>query len=216
MNTPDKAAWRSLLRAGRQQMHDDATSLHAAGPPHTSPPATVGNDLALSGLALLDSLPAAHAVCAFISMAAEPATGCLLQLLTDSGRKVYVPVCEPDFQLTWTPWYPEVPLARSAMCPVMEPVGPRFGFDQLETVQAILVPALAVDLAGVRLGQGGGYYDRFLPTTATIPVAAVVYEHEIYPVGQLPHNVLDAPVDYAITPTGYQVLGSGTPTISPR
>ena len=213
MSTPSKAAWRTLLRVRRQQRHDDVTSLRAAAAPPPAAAATEGNDLARNGLALLDSLPAGRAVCAFISGATEPPTGSLLQLLADSGRRVYVPVCEPDFQLAWTLWYPAAPLARSVLAPVMEPVGPRLGFEQLETVQAIFVPALAVDLEGVRLGQGGGYYDRFLPTTTAIPVVAVVYGHEIYLAGQLPHNALDAPVDYALTPREYRTLGTGTAPI---
>ena len=209
MNTPNKAAWRTLLRARRQATYDAARNLPAAvSSTATVDQETVGRDLARTGLAFLDSLGAGESVCAYVSMAGEPPTDQLLQILFGSGRKVYVPVCEPSHQLSWTPWYPAVPMVRSAFAPVMEPIGPRLPFERLETVSAVLIPALAVDLTGMRLGQGGGYYDRFLPSNTTIPVAALVYEHEVFPAGQLPHNELDAPVNYALTPDRYQALGT--------
>ncbi len=209
MSTPSKAAWRARLRAQRQDMHDDVANLH----PATSPAVRTGKDLARTGLDLLASIPAGSAVCAFISMPGEPPTAQLLESLMAEGYSVYVPVCEPDFGLSWTAWYPGVPMVRSALAPVMEPVGPRLNFEQLETVKAVLVPALAVDLSGVRLGQGGGYYDRFLPTTTHVPLAAVVYDHEVFSIGELPHSELDAPVHYALTPTDYKILGAGSAPI---
>ena len=50
-----------------------------------------------------------------------------------------------------------------------EPAGPKFN----EEIQVILVPALAVDKTGIRLGQGGGYYDRFLPSTKAFRIALI-------------------------------------------
>ncbi len=203
MSTANKSAWRSRLRALRQETYDDVTNVRA----DHSPNDPAGRNLARTALAWLGSLPAGHAVCAFISMPGEPATGPLLASLMAAGYTVYVPVCEPNFHLSWTAWYPAVPVARSPLAPVMEPTGPRLDFEQLETVKAILVPALAVDHAGVRLGQGGGYYDRFLPRTAPVPVAAVVFAHEVLSSGELPHDEFDAPVHYALTPTEYWALG---------
>lgn len=61
-----------------------------------------------------------------------------------------------------------------------------------------IVPALAVDRNGYRLGYGGGYYDRFLAgfcgTTVTL-----AYDDDI--VERLPVQSHDLPVDYIVTPT---------------
>ncbi|WP_449373781.1 5-formyltetrahydrofolate cyclo-ligase [Arthrobacter psychrolactophilus] len=104
-------------------------------------------------------------------------------------------------------------MVRSTLAPVMEPVGERFSFAELTSVQAILLPALAVDGDGVRLGQGGGYYDRFLAGltakggSEVVPLAAVVHEHEYFPNISLPHDDLDAPVTDVLTPAGHRQLG---------
>jgi len=73
----------------------------------------------------------------------------------------------------------------------------------------VLVPALAIDRAGFRLGQGGGYYDRLL---ADVPrhadggplLVAVVHDDEL--LDALPHEPHDRPVDAVLTPTAYLPL----------
>ncbi len=201
MSALDKTAWRSRLRAQRKEVH-------------RASPALLGADLAHAGLSWLESLGlqprSGSAVCVYISIGDEPPTEALLGALTRVGYSVYVPVCEPGHLLSWVLWFADVQMARSRFAPVMEPVGPRNHFSELDSIQAIFVPALAVDRSGVRLGQGGGYYDRFLATAAAIPVAAVVYAPEVLASGRLPSDVLDAPVDYSLTPVGYQHMGTGT------
>lgn len=210
MDTRDKAAWRRRIRSARGQ-ESAAEALET------------GTGLARTGLAWLNaddggSPPAAvadgaakGAVCAYISMGSEPPTGQLLAALCHSGRTVYVPVCEADFQLSWVRWTPEVPLAASTLAPVMEPLGSRINYEQLGSVTALLIPALAVDASGVRLGQGGGYYDRFLSSldrgpARSVAVAAVVRDSEVLPEGTLPHDELDIPVRHILTPSGHRSL----------
>lgn len=206
MITQEKADWRIRLRAARL----------ASGPDPGE-----GGALALAALAWLETFDGGHApsaapsggtsvggaVCAYISMGTEPPTENLLGALAASGRTVYVPVCEAGHQLSWVRWVPGVEMARSRLAPVMEPVGPRLQFGSLGPVSAVFIPALAVDESGVRLGQGGGYYDRFLAATARLRVAAVVHAHEVLPAGTLPHDPLDAPVAHALTAAGHRALG---------
>ncbi|POH74070.1 5-formyltetrahydrofolate cyclo-ligase [Arthrobacter glacialis] len=196
MSTMSKAEWRAQIRAQRQSVAP------AAGPKL----ARVGLDW-LASLDMLAPAAAGMTACAYVSMGHEPPTAPLLEAWTAAGHTVYVPVCEPEYRLSWTLWHPGIQMAKSPLAPVMEPVGPRLSFAALGSVEAILIPALAVDTAGVRLGQGGGYYDRFLATIPALPVAAVVYAHELVAPGLLPHDFLDARVTHALTPAGYQRCG---------
>lgn len=204
-----KSQWRSRLRAARLSMDDAARNLAAVG-------------LASAGVGWVAQLCGAdvHAtVCAYISSGSEPGTGPLLEALVGAGHRVYVPVCESGNQLSWTEWTPGTGLALSEFAPVMEPTGPRLPFARLGAVAGLLLPALAVDAAGVRLGQGGGYYDRFLAAlaspaeggTQTVPTAAVVHEQEVFPQGVLPHDVLDRPVAWLVTPGGWRKAEAPAP-----
>lgn len=151
-------------------------------------------------------------ICAYLSVGSEPPTDELLVALCSAGHTVFVPVCEPGFQLAWVRWFPGVDLVKSQLAPVMEAVGQHYSFAELGPVQAVLVPALAVDSSGTRLGQGGGYYDRFLAGiflggiflggSGQARVAAVVYDQEFLTAGDLPHDSLDMPVGYIVTPSG--------------
>lgn len=239
MSTLSKSAWRAQIRAQRKAlalatatepalMYDAGPTVCAADSSGAVPTdagtdllSAAGRGLARVGLDWLASLNAPHpqmTVCAYVSMDQEPPTVPLMEAWAAAGHTVYVPVCEPNFHLSWVRWLPGVPMARSTLAPVMEPVGPRLPFTALGStvagastsadthppVQALVIPALAVDTSGVRLGQGGGYYDRFLATIPALPIAAVVHPHELLAPGLLPHDSLDVRVNYALTPTGFQ------------
>ena len=80
-----------------------------------------------------------------------------------------------------------------------QPTGPRLGPAAVAAAGLVLVPALAVDRSGIRLGRGRGYYDRTLPTVRPgTPVVAVVRDEEL--VERLPADRHDVPVDAALTP----------------
>lgn len=78
---------------------------------------------------------------------------------------------------------------------ISEPTGERFPIDAIEL---ILVPALAIDASGNRLGKGRGFYDRVLKTSVARAVG-VVFDGEL--VDELPVEEHDVSMQYAITPT---------------
>jgi len=146
-------------------------------------------------------------VAGVVSYGAELPTAGLLAALHAAGHRVLVPICEPERRLSWADWYPGVPMQRCAVAPIDEPAGPRFGTEVMEGADVVLVPALAVDGDGARLGQGGGYYDRFIASLDRLdrrPVLlAMVYAHEFVPAGTFEYHMLDRMVDGVVTADGF-------------
>jgi len=60
----------------------------------------------------------------------------------------------------------------------------------------VLMPGLAFDLQGHRIGYGGGFYDRFLATEPNHPTVALCYDFQVLP--QLDTEEFDIPVDYVL------------------
>ena len=110
--------------------------------------------------------------------------------------RVLLPVLLDDLDLDWAVFAGAGALPRPAPA-MLEPAGPPLGRDAIATADLVLVPALAVDGAGRRLGQGGGSYDRALPR-ATAPVVAVVFGDEV--LATLPVERHDRSVDGVLTP----------------
>jgi len=145
----------------------------------------------------LPALARASRVAAYLSMPSEPGTAPLLQWLADRQVPVLLPVSRPDRSLTWV--VHESDAVRAGALGVPEPVGTALGPDALATCDIALVPALAVDHAGHRLGRGAGYYDRALADFGGV-VCALVFEDELLP--QVPHEPHDRSVDLVLTPAG--------------
>ncbi|PRB71299.1 5-formyltetrahydrofolate cyclo-ligase [Arthrobacter sp. MYb213] len=171
--------------------------------------AKLAQQLAAQAMAYLtESTDTAVRVGAYLSTDEEPDTSVLLNALVDAGIEVFLPVCQPEYQLGWVRWNPGVELRRSAVAPVDEPVGPRHDARLFEQVHTLFIPALLVDQRGLRLGQGGGYYDRFLPLIEqqATRVAALVYSSEFVPAGDFPVEAHDRPVDMVITEQQFHTI----------
>ncbi|WP_139984398.1 5-formyltetrahydrofolate cyclo-ligase [Nocardioides litoris] len=141
----------------------------------------------------------AATVAAYVSIGTEPGTSWLLDGLAAAGTRVVLPVLLPDGDLDWAAYAGPGGLAP-ARFGLLEPTGRRLGVDAVGTADAVVVPALAVSPTGLRLGRGGGSYDRAL---GRVPVGtftcAVLYDGEVRPVPAEPH---DRPVTAVVTPSG--------------
>ncbi|MGW2258391.1 5-formyltetrahydrofolate cyclo-ligase [Streptomyces sp. NPDC001780] len=151
----------------------------------------------------LPELARARTVAAYVSVGREPGTRVLLDVLLARDTRVLLPVLMADNDLDWASYEGAGRLVRAGRG-LLEPDGPRLGPDAVLEAEAVLLPGLAVDLRGMRLGRGGGSYDRALgrlATAGTEPALAVLlYGNEVVP--RVPDEPHDRPVHAVITPAG--------------
>ena len=100
--------------------------------------------------------------------------------------------------MRWAAMTPDT-TTTSATLGMLEPIGEPVAGDVLRSCDLVLMPALAVDHAGGRLGRGAGYYDRAVSGLG-VPLCALVFAHEL--LEQLPVEQHDVPVQMALTPQG--------------
>jgi 5-formyltetrahydrofolate cyclo-ligase len=144
----------------------------------------------------------------------------LLEALPPGGR-LLLPVLLNDGDLDWATYSGSLEPGPRGL---RQPVGVRLGVAAVSAASLVIVPALAVDRAGLRLGRGGGSYDRALsrialpaasahsspvesPSVPSRPAAvagpfivALLHNGEL--VDDVPAEAHDRPVHAAITPGG--------------
>jgi 5-formyltetrahydrofolate cyclo-ligase len=134
----------------------------------------------------------AGTVAAYYSVGTEPDTHGLLFALWKRGSYVILPVLLPDGDLDWASYEGPDSLAPGPRG-LLQPVEPVRGAGTVARADIVLVPALAVDVFGHRLGRGGGSYDRALARVgAQVPTIALLYDSELLP--SVPVAAHDQPV----------------------
>ncbi|MET4927441.1 5-formyltetrahydrofolate cyclo-ligase, partial [Streptomyces sp. PSRA5] len=127
---------RDLLAARRPLSEEDARNASAV--------------LARRALELPE-IAGAGTVAAYVSVGREPGTRALLDALRERGVRVLLPVLLPDNDLDWAAYEGAerlVPAGRG----LLEPDGARLGVDAVLRARVVLLPGLAVDGRGMRLG----------------------------------------------------------------
>lgn len=188
-----KDALRKAIRAERDRLTTRARTRAAQGF------AQVVGDL--------PQVRTAGCVAAYVSRPSEPGTIPLLERLAARGTRVLLPVLGSGLQREWAWFTSAADLEIRAPGRPPEPGGPTLPADALAQAEAVIAPALAVDTAGGRLGQGGGWYDRVLVhAQESACVIAMVFPDEVYDATTrpLPSQHHDRPVDIVATPGGWQ------------
>jgi 5-formyltetrahydrofolate cyclo-ligase len=137
----------------------------------------------------MPEVAAAGTVAAYYSAGTEPDTRGLVFALWKRGSYVVLPVLLPDGDLDWASFEGPDSLAPGPRG-LLQPVDPVRGPGTVARADVVLVPALAVDVSGNRLGRGGGSYDRALARVGgQVPTIALVYDDELVPsVPAEPHD----------------------------
>lgn len=142
----------------------------------------------------------AGTIAAYVSVGSEPETGALLFALWKRGSYVLLPVMTEGNDLDWASYEGPDSLGPGPHG-LLEPTEPVRGLAAISSADLVIVPALAADRRGNRLGRGAGCYDRALtrvgPAVLTI---ALLYDHEL--LGDVPAGPLDRPVRGVAQPTG--------------
>jgi 5-formyltetrahydrofolate cyclo-ligase len=137
----------------------------------------------------MPEVSAAGTVAAYYSVGTEPDTHGLIFALWKRGSYVVLPVLLPDGDLDWASYEGPDSLAPGPRG-LLQPVEPARGPGTVARADVVLVPALAVDAIGYRLGRGGGSFDRALARVGgQVPTIALIYDSELLPsVPAEPHD----------------------------
>jgi 5-formyltetrahydrofolate cyclo-ligase len=176
-----KLELRSKLRAGRASRTynpDDASNLNVH----------------LAEVCLANG---ASRVACYLPFGDEPDTELFIDWAMENQIEVLLPVSNSDGTMHWVLFDGSTEVGifgfQEAVGEIQEP----------KNIDLAIIPALAVDKDGVRLGKGKGFYDRALLEFAPLPpVIAVVFEEEL--LSSLPAESHDQPVDAVVTPSGIQ------------
>jgi 5-formyltetrahydrofolate cyclo-ligase len=143
---------------------------------------------------------AAQTVLAYQSCRQEPE---LSYLFTHTNKRWGLPRCI-DKDLHWHSWQPSEALVTGNYG-ILEPnsESPQLTPDR---VDLMLVPTVAIDRGGYRLGYGGGYYDRLRadPRWRKIPTIGIVFDFGY--VETLPLDPWDVPLDAVCTELGVKIV----------
>jgi 5-formyltetrahydrofolate cyclo-ligase len=188
MATASKAALRERLLAARGGVADAVRAAEAR---------TLSEHLEL----VVD----AGTVCAYVPVGTEPGSVEMLDMLLRRSKRVLLPLARTTgpgnngtpLPLRWGEYQP------GALVPgpwgLLEPPGPALPESALAEATLVIIPALAVDRRGVRLGRGRGFYDRSLDgRDPQARLVAMVRDAEF--VDELPAEPHDVPMTHVITP----------------
>lgn len=150
----------------------------------------------------------ARSISCYLSAPTEPGTRAFIDEAVAAGVRVLLPVSRNDGLLDWVVAEPGAAVA-DGLFGLPEPIGEVLSPIAVGEVDLLVIPAAAVDAAGMRLGWGRGYFDKTLGSMENRPpVYAVLFDSEL--VDEVPRDLHDQPVTGVVTPTRTVVLARET------
>lgn len=146
----------------------------------------------------LDIVKKANCFLIYYSINKEVDTVLIIKRLLESGKAVALPVCTQEKSIQ-----PRVIDNLERLVPgiygLSEP-GPTAPLIRTGQLDLIVLPGVAFDEKGVRLGHGAGYYDRFLAGSSVYKLG-LAYDFQVKP--QIPVEPHDVLIDGLLTPSGF-------------
>ena len=131
----------------------------------------------------------ARSIYGYMSYNQEVRTLPILEQALRDGKRVAIPKCYgPEMRFIWME---DLSLTEKSSCGIPEPVSDEPIADDPHAL--VLMPGMAFDAAGHRIGYGGGYYDKFLAAEPDHPTLALCFDFQV--VEHLETEEFDIPVD---------------------
>jgi 5-formyltetrahydrofolate cyclo-ligase len=199
---PDFAADAERSRSPKAALRDRLLAQRRSGTPSARRAAAIAVHATL--LSLVRRVRPST-IAAYVPVGTEPGGPDLPAMLASAAR-LLLPVLLADNDLDWAAYDGSLAAGTRGM---LQPTGPWLGVDAVRQATLVVVPALAVDRSGMRLGRGGGSYDRVLARLpADVLTVALLNDGEL--LDAVPTEAHDRPVGAAITPSGGLTLSPGT------
>jgi 5-formyltetrahydrofolate cyclo-ligase len=151
------------------------------------------------GLHLLRLIDGESVVMVYASKPGEVDTSGLISRLLSQGKRVVVPIIEQETRSLRLSYLEDPCVLRPSTFLVPEPVGREIPVDA-STVSLVIIPLIAFDRQGHRLGYGAGYYDRFLSRHPWMRKIGVAFSCQEVP--RIPADENDVSLDVIVTETG--------------
>lgn len=131
----------------------------------------------------------------YMALPDEPELMPLFCELSAAGYEICLPRVS-GVEMDFYHWRAGEPLEEAGAFGIREP---RLGAQRVapESLDLIVVPAIAFDARRYRLGRGRGYYDRYLPQTRAVTVGVSL---GLLPLERLEEDVWDRPMDLVLSP----------------
>ncbi len=174
----------------RRQMRDRLAAL-------TEPQVRAGSATIWERLSVLPAMAGADWLLAYVSRAHEVDTRGLIQQLLAMGRHVCVPAFDEAAQRYAASevrdFYADLVEGRFG---ILEPNREAVRVVRSDRLDALLLPGLAFDVQGNRLGRGLGFFDRLLAETRGVKIALA---HDFQVLNEVPVDAHDVRVDFIVT-----------------
>lgn len=144
-------------------------------------------------LLLQGEVNSSNIICIYVSMSDEVDTRMVITELWRKGKTVIVPKAEGgNLHLYTLTSFDEL---TRGLHGILEPLHPEEEMNK-QSIDFFIVPGIAFDRQGYRIGWGKGYYDKLL-ADITVPIIGLAYDFQV--IAEVPHTSYDVPVTMLIT-----------------
>lgn len=158
---------------------------------------TEKSGLIVRRLTELQEFREASTLMVFLSFGSEVLTDDLLRWGWEAGKRMVIPLCRPEDRRLTTCLLCAFAELEPGHYGIREPKAEIVRTVPREEIDAVLIPAVAFDRRGYRVGYGGGYYDRFLPEVPRAARIGAAFSRQI--VAEIPADSHDVPTDRIVT-----------------